>query len=225
MNRASLIAALVGMLISYSSSGQLPTHPIKDDKALIHSLNEVYHAHPSCYFSEKDLSNDQENDKTAWSLVVNKQILAANRPCYHHKICLNKKGERFKGLSCCKQNDSLYNVMLYDLHNRIPVPQTIAHLMQKSHFDSFDAPLDHPKHTTHYGVSYYPKYKILVPPDKYKGEIARIILYMNTTYGLSIPKGQLALYHQWHQAHPASYREQLRNKLIAKIQGNLNPYV
>jgi endonuclease I len=62
------------------------------------------------------------------------------------------------------------------------------------------------------------------PDDSIKGDIARILAYMKTTYNLSTGIS-VQIIKEWNKIDPVSNEERKRDALIKKIQGNSNPYV
>jgi len=79
------------------------------------------------------------------------------------------------------------------------------------------------------------------PPDEIKGDIARIVFYMDTRYDGSDSKkdikiaevasreagvfGNLFTLLDWHADDPVSKEERERNEEIYRVQGNRNPFV
>jgi endonuclease I len=79
------------------------------------------------------------------------------------------------------------------------------------------------------------------PPDRVKGDVARMMFYMatryegeNKTYDLELldktgtygPKfGKLSTLLQWHELDPVDERERHRNEVIYSYQHNRNPYI
>ena len=64
------------------------------------------------------------------------------------------------------------------------------------------------------------------PGDEDRGDVARILFYMNTRWGLSIPLvGDLATLIKWHTEDPVDTWEMNRNELIYSYQNNRNPYI
>lgn len=65
------------------------------------------------------------------------------------------------------------------------------------------------------------------PGEADKGDIARIIFYMNTRWGLAINSeiGSLAVFIQWHNEDPVDDFERNRNNVIYANQNNRNPYI
>lgn len=66
------------------------------------------------------------------------------------------------------------------------------------------------------------------PGDDHRGDVARIVLYMNTRWGLNITKnviGELDMFLEWHKADPVDNFERNRNNVIYEYQKNRNPYI
>ena len=65
---------------------------------------------------------------------------------------------------------------------------------------------------------------VVEPRDQSKGDLARSILYMATTYNLS-PKGSITQLIQWHKDDPPSDHEKSRNDKIEELQDTRNPFI
>lgn len=64
------------------------------------------------------------------------------------------------------------------------------------------------------------------PGDEWKGDIARMIFYLNARYGETFEKvGSLNLFLKWNKEDPVSVFEQQRNTVIFGAQGNRNPFI
>lgn len=64
------------------------------------------------------------------------------------------------------------------------------------------------------------------PGDEWKGDVARMIMYMNLRYNLSFEDmGTLNLFLQWNIEDPVSDFERQRNNIIYGAQGNRNPFI
>lgn len=64
------------------------------------------------------------------------------------------------------------------------------------------------------------------PGDDDKGDIARIIFYMNIRYGLPIHEmGDLEMFIRWHKEDPVDDFERYRNEVIYTYQNNRNPFI
>jgi len=64
------------------------------------------------------------------------------------------------------------------------------------------------------------------PGDEWKGDVARMIMYLNVRYGETFEKvGTLNLFLEWNAADPVSAFELQRNAIIQGAQGNRNPFI
>ena len=64
------------------------------------------------------------------------------------------------------------------------------------------------------------------PGDEWKGDVARMILYLNLRYNEPFSDvGSLNLFLQWNVDDPVSDFEIQRNNVIANAQGNRNPFI
>lgn len=67
------------------------------------------------------------------------------------------------------------------------------------------------------------------PGDEWKGDVARMILYLNLRYqeelNSDISTGGIDLLLKWNAEDPVSFIEKNRNDVIEKAQGNRNPFI
>lgn len=63
------------------------------------------------------------------------------------------------------------------------------------------------------------------PPEASRGAIARAYLYMAQRYDLRIAEQQLKLFNAWNKQYPADAWECQRNRRIAQLQGQANPFI
>lgn len=64
------------------------------------------------------------------------------------------------------------------------------------------------------------------PGDDWRGDVARMIFYLNVRYGETFEKvGTLALFLKWNKEDPVSDFEIQRNNIIQGAQGNRNPFI
>ncbi|MBP2154322.1 deoxyribonuclease I [Erwinia rhapontici] len=69
------------------------------------------------------------------------------------------------------------------------------------------------------------KNKLAEPPVRARGAIARTWFYMRDQYQLQMSKQQTQLMTAWNKQYPATQWECERDRRIARVQGNHNPYV
>ena len=64
------------------------------------------------------------------------------------------------------------------------------------------------------------------PGDEWKGDVARMIMYLNLRYNESFSDvGSLSLFLKWNAEDPVSEIEIQRNTIIYSAQGNRNPFI
>lgn len=64
------------------------------------------------------------------------------------------------------------------------------------------------------------------PGDEWKGDVARMIMYLNIRYGETFTKvGTIDLFIKWNIEDPVSPFEEQRNSVIYAAQGNRNPFI
>ncbi|HET7361644.1 MAG TPA: endonuclease [Salinimicrobium sp.] len=69
-------------------------------------------------------------------------------------------------------------------------------------------------------------YNSFFPGDEWRGDVARMIMYMNLRYDESFKNmGGLELFLEWNAEDPVSFLENQRNEIIYKAQGNRNPFI
>lgn len=213
---------------------QIPPQPIQNEKDLHKKLLTIYARNPYTTFCNELFDKEgllqsfsahatSAEKKIQWMPLVTKKEMAATRPCFDNKICMNKSGQRFKGLVCCKQSDALYNIMLHDLHNRLPASKQIVKLRATLSFDAIAQSSGEKRQDC--ALYLHTKTKVLEPEDALKGEVARIYLYMYDTYSIPLSQSKIELFKSWHYQYPPSTWEKKKNSAIQKIQGNVNPYV
>ncbi len=68
--------------------------------------------------------------------------------------------------------------------------------------------------------------KTWFPGDEWKGDVARMVLYLNVMHGLNIKEvGTKEMFLKWNIEDPVSEFEKQRNNIIQKAQKNRNPFI
>ena len=69
------------------------------------------------------------------------------------------------------------------------------------------------------------KNKRAYPKQDIRGDIARIYFYMSDKYNVNLSNPERKLMEAWNKQDPIDEWEKIKNKRVAKIQGNSNPYI
>ncbi len=122
----------------------------------------------------------------------------------------------------CRRTSPEFNRIEADMHNLYPARKDInyargsyAFAMIKGERRSFgkcDIEIDQRRR------------RVEPRPDS-RGNIARAMFYMHSTYGLKLYKKQGELLKRWHREDPPDAEEKRRNNAIEKIQGTRNHFI
>lgn len=202
-------------------------------RSITTALSHIYADHRYTFFCHQSFSAQglvhikaceqcpTQTTPIQWMALVPTKKMAQHLLCYQEKICIDNKGQRFKGLRCCQHNNEIYQQMQKDLHNFVPELPFLKQQRQRLVFGNISVETDA-----------YPecfvidkKRKILIPSREVRGMIARTYLYMRDKYHITLTPEETRLYLDWHQEYPVSVWERKRNQRIQDIQGNSNHYV
>jgi deoxyribonuclease-1 len=128
-----------------------------------------------------------------------------------------------KDLGCrsersCLRSNPKYEKIISDLHNMVPVNSFYHFKLKNSVFGNLEASNE----ANECGIK--KRLNIIEPPDRIKGDIARIHFYMHKQYNLPLNNSFLFL-KTWDKKDPPSKEEVEKNKRIKEIQGNENPFI
>ena len=118
----------------------------------------------------------------------------------------------------CRNENEQYRQITSDLHNIVPADSRFELKRKSSLFGAVGDQVE--KEACDFRRSYL----LLQPPKDIKGDIARAIFYMHTSYQLPI-MGTIDDLKRWNLEDPPSEEEIERNKRINEIQGNENIYI
>lgn len=119
--------------------------------------------------------------------------------------------------SQCEENQS-YRRMAADLHNMVPVQSRIEMRRRSAKY----ARLGPGASENVCGIRESTQF--IEPPDRVKGDIARTVAYMVSTYGLPWI-GVSSTFKLWNDQDSPDDSEITRHRRIVNIQGNENPFV
>lgn len=222
------------MVIFGQAFALLPPQPVSSSRKAAEHLLQIYQNHRSTFFCNQPFFSQGTIDfqscphcplvrtQIQWIPLVSIQRMAQHLLCYQEKICMNRKGQRFKGLRCCQERDDYFRHMVLDLHNLVPELPSFKALRRQYHFGILKEPIESTGEC-HFYIDQ--KAKLIEPSPMVRGMIARTYLYMRDTYYLPLSAEESALYLGWHQRYPVTAWERERNQQIKLIQGNSNYYI
>jgi deoxyribonuclease-1 len=153
------------------------------------------------------------NTKMHWEHVVPKSWVAEALECGSPEAC--RADPRLSDTYLRAEND-LYNL----------VPSVGSLNMKRSNHWLWEVPGEKRKFgACDFEVTRLGSETLIEPPNRNKGNVARITLYYIEQHGIQIPDEALELYLEWHRKDPVDRAEKKRAKAIEAILGHSNPYV
>ena len=135
--------------------------------------------------------------------------------------CREADGDVISGRDCCQRVDAVFTAAHNDLHNLVPAVGLINGQRSNHNWGMVSR-------GERYGaceIRIDGSIRRVQPPDAVRGDIARIMLYMQDTYGFRLSRQDQQLYAAWNNADPPDAWEIERDKRITRVQGKGNEYV
>jgi len=154
--------------------------------------------------------NENRASRIEWEHVVSMWAMAHNFECWING-----------GRSNCNSDE--YRKIETDLHNLVPAIGEING--DRSNYYHGIISGEPRVYGSLVDVEVDFKKEIFEPKEDIRGDIARMYLYMQQRYGLSLDSSRLQLYQSWSSCDPVDNWERERNLAIEAIQGNDNPFV
>lgn len=147
-----------------------------------------------------------------WEHIVPASWLGRQRQCW-------QKG----GRKNCTENDAFFSLMEADLHNLAPVIGEVNADRSNYRFGMAVADAKGVYGQCQSRTDF--KARVFEPRPEVRGFVARVMFYMHDRYNLSMSKNQQQLLLQWHRRWPVTDWELERDRRIAAITGQGNPFV
>ncbi len=133
-----------------------------------------------------------------------------------------KKGHSFKGRKCASKENREFRFMEADMHNLYPAIGAVNTARQSYDFTEFEPGA----RSTFGSCQMKVRGNKAEPPERSRGIISRAYLYMDWAYpAYTMDKYTKALMNTWNEKYPVSDWECERDRRIARVQGNHNPFV
>ena len=125
------------------------------------------------------------------------------------------------GRSCCLRVDKTFIAAHNDLHNLVPAVGLIN--AQRSDYDW--GKVSGGKRYGACEIRIDSGIRRVQPPIAVRGDIARVMFYMQDTYGFRLSYSDHKMYAEWNNIDPPTAQEIKRDRRIARLQGKHNDYV
>lgn len=136
--------------------------------------------------------------------------------------CVDSHGKAFKGRRCAEKTSTLFRFMQADMHNLVPAIGELNGLRSNYSFAML------PGEERRFGACDMEiAARKAEPPPEVRGDIARSYFYMDAAYpGRGVISGKnRTLFEVWDRADPVDAWECERQRRVARLQGNGNPFV
>lgn len=224
-----------------ASPGHAPRTPSSFSTAKDRLYTRIYRGHRTTFYCGCAYDADRRTDldgcgladyegQTRADRVEAEHIFPASqfgnfRTCWrspeNFPQCREADGDLLSGRACCQRVDPVFNAAHNDLHNLVPAVGMING--RRSNHNWGMVP----------GGTRYGGCEILIdagirrvqPPAAVRGDIARVMLYMQDTYGFQLSRADRQLFAAWHNSDPPDAWEIERDRRIAREQDRGNRYV
>ncbi len=122
----------------------------------------------------------------------------------------------------CRRTNERFQAMEKDVHNIFPVSDLISNLRDGRDFGEVEGEVDRVR-----GCDFEVDEDrgIAEPPDARKGNVARVMLYMQLRHDLPLTSEESALFSKWSRDDKITNGEVRRNQQLTRIQRNRNSFV
>ena len=222
--------ALLGSLLfgSASAADGTPKTFVQAKKALV----ALYRAHPEqpsfyCGCTIRYQGKKMTPDWDSCGYQPRKQATRASRIEWEHIVPAWEFGQQRQcwqqgGRKNCVATDEVFALMEGDMHNLVPAIGEVNGDRANFRYSDWGAK---PNQYGECAMVVDFAGKRVQPPTRSRGAIARTYFYMAEHYQLRLAPAQQKLFAAWHKQYPVSAWECRRDELIAKVQGNHNPFV
>ena len=148
------------------------------------------------------------------------------RPCWRSPgdfpECVKGSGKTVSGRECCQKVDPLFEAAHNDLFNLVPAVGEVNG--RRSDFNWGMIPGEK-REFGDCNMEVDSSIRRVEPPENVQGDIARIMFYMEETYGFRLSNQDQQLYMAWSRQDPPDAWEMERTRRIKAIQGRGNRFV
>lgn len=122
----------------------------------------------------------------------------------------------------CRESSERFNRIESDMHNLYPALAEI-NKVRSSH--PFAEIAGEQRQFGSCDFEFHARQRAVEPRPASRGNIARALLYMHDSYGLTLFRRQGELMKQWNREDPPDTEERRRHELIARHQGTRNRFI
>jgi deoxyribonuclease-1 len=217
-------ALLVALLLPGQSVADVPS---SFNAAKRIAEEQIYYDQDTSFYCGCQFDFEAGPNLEACGYEIRKQPRRASRIEWEHVMPAYDFGRQRQcwkddGRDNCRRTDEVFRRAEADLHNLVPAIGEVNGDRSNMRFGMVNTPV-HEYGACDVTVSF--EERTFQPPPHRRGDIARTYWYMRDTYGIEISRQQQQLFTAWANQDPVDEWELERNRRIAAVQGNANPYV
>jgi len=187
----------------------------------------VYRNHRITFYAGCTFDAEKQVDWDSCGYVPRKRVKRARRVEWEHVMPAWEFGHQLQcwqkgGRKECKK-DARFNRMESDMHNLRPAVGELNGDRSNYRYGMIPGEPRMYGDAVDFEVDF--KHRVAEPRPEVRGDIARTYFYMARRYGIRISKKQMRLFKAWAKSDPVDEWEKDRNCMIARLQGNANPFI
>lgn len=160
----------------------------------------------------------RKNSKRAawveWEHIVPASVLGRGHACWKEALCTDSKGKAYRGRRCCEKIDAKFRRMEADLWNLVPAVGEVNADRRDYGFGLLA------EQAPQYGqctMAVNFQAKRVQPPVYTRGFIARIYLYMQACYSVSLRAEEVQQMQAWDLQYPPTPWEEERSSIVGEV--------
>jgi len=172
----------------------------------------------------KTRADENRSRIVQWTHVVPPRVFGAGRACWTTEACTREDGSKYGGIECCRAQDPAFAAIENDVNNLVPAIGEVAE--DRSDYP-FGEVAGEPRLYGACDLEVDAAAGVVEPPDRVRGDIARVHLYMHAAWGDDVPltPAQVEQFEAWHAADPPDAWELERAAKIQAVQGLAHPWM
>lgn len=194
---------------------------------------QVLPLHPRTLYCDCPLAGSRKHlapDLAACNYQVRKDKERAARLEWEHVVPASEFGHQMQcwrqgGRKNCSGRDARFDRFEGDLHNLYPSVGEVNADRGNLRFGMIAGKQSQIQGYGQCEMRIDFKKRVVEPPARARGVIARTYLYMAQKHGIKLSSHQRQLFEAWHKQYPAQKWECMRHTRVAEIQGDANPWL
>lgn len=146
--------------------------------------------------------------------------MGSSRACWSNEQCTSESGRPLRTRACCEHTDPEFAMMHSDLHNLVPAVGQVNAIRSNHPYGEVEG------EERRFGAcDFEDDGDHAEPAPGVRGDVARVYLYMEGVYGMTLTTEERGQFEAWHEVDPPDGWEREWNRRVEAVQGNRNPFI